>query len=779
MAENDFFISKPTENIFKAAYQKYLPYWPLLLLLSAIIFPLTYIYLRSKPKIYVASAKALIKDPYKSPSEGKALEALNIFNEKKVVENEIVVLQSSSLMNEVVKQLGLYARVFNKGKVQTEELFGERSPVYFIAQDLSNIAYTGTHQLDVDWHGNFILLDGRKIAFGDNVLLGKNNYKVVPNEGYTKFMKGKNYFVAFNDVATSTAEILQSLTITPNSFQSSVVNLELKTSVPNKGIAVLNKLFDVYNSAGLKDKNITAANTLKFIEDRLLTVSHQLDSIETNIKDIKSSRNIVDLSSQASQYLDAVKTSEQKGSEIKMQLDAINNVDAYVSSKGNKPGTVPGLELINDPMLASLSNQLYEAEFDLDKQRSIAGEQSEAVKLSRDKVLRIKNDIKESIKNIKRNIESQNSIINNNISKNSSLLAQVPASELTLLETKRQQMVKNTIYNYLLQKREEIALSSAATSGDIRVLESGYSYGPISPKAKNYYLIAALICMALFVLFIQVKEHLNNRVLFRSEIEKELKIPIVGEISFTSDKRPILVGEGEHTIIAEQFRSLRTNINFMGLQEKQNVLLVTSCISGEGKSFISANIAACIALMGKKVGLLELDLRKPKLSKQFGLNTEPGITNYLLGRSSIDEITRPVPGEKFSIISSGTIPPNPAELVAKAEFAELMNTLKQKFDFLVLDTSPVGLVTDAFLLSKFADVNAFVVRHNFSPSSCLKLVKDIDEQKKMANTCIIFNGIKPRGFRLFKKRLGPGYGSSYGIEQNAAYGTKKGYYSKN
>lgn len=777
MAEEDFFIQKPGENALKATVQKYLPYWPLLIIIAAIVFPLFYIYLRAMPRVYVAAAKALIKDPYKSPSENKALEALNIFNEKKVIENEIVVMQSSAIMNDVVQHLGLYARVFNKGKVRTEELYKDRAPVYFRAADSTNINYTGTHMLDVDWTSKCILLDGKKTNFNDYVSLGSCRYKVVPNEGYTKFMKGKNYLVSFATVPSSSAEILQSLSISANSYQSSVINLDLKTNVPEKGKDILNTLLDVYNKNGLKDKNKVAGNTLKFIEDRLLDVSHQLDSIETNIKNLKSGHGIVDLGSQAAQYLDAVKTYEQKGSELHMQLDAITNLEGYVAQKGDKSGIVPGLELINDPMLSSLSTQLHQAEFDLEKQQSVAGEQSEAVQLARQKVARLRNDIRENIRNIKRNIQDQTANVSSNIAKNNSLLSQVPANELSLLETKRQQLVKNTIYNYLLQKREETALSSIATTGDLRVLEAGYSYGPISPKTSNYYLLAALLSIGIFVLTIYLKEHLNNRILFRSTIEKELSLPIAGEISFTKDKRPIVSGKGEHTIIAEQFRSLRTNLHFLGLNVEKKGLSVSSCISGEGKSFISANIAATLALTGKSVALLELDLRKPGLSKNLNVSSRPGITDFIMGNASLQEIIKTIESGLFSLVSSGTIPPNPAELLMHEKFETLVNELKERFDFVIFDTPPVGLVTDAIVISKYADVHVFVVRHNYTPESCLKLIKELNKFDRIKNISIVFNGIKPRGFRWMRKQLGSGYGSSYGLEQNSAYGKKNGYYT--
>lgn len=782
MEGNGFFLDKPKESVIKVIVGKYLPYWPLLLIIGAIAFFFTYVYLRSKPKIYVAAAKALIKDPNKTPAENQALEALNIFNEKKVVENEIVVLKSTSLLNEVVKGLDIYATIYNKGKVQTEELYGIKAPVKFIAADKENVTYVGTHQLDIDWTNNAIVLDERKIPFNTLFKLGNDEFKAVPNEAYTKFLKGKNYYVTFNTVAQVAYDISGALSISANSYQSSVVNLDLKTQMPAKGVDILNRLFEEYNRAAIKDKNINAGNTLKFIEDRLYTVSRQLDSIEKNIKNVKAERNIVDLGSQASSYLNAVGESERKATELQMQSEIIGNLQSYINAKGDKPGTVPDLKLVNDPVLASLTTQLYNAEFELDKNRSIAGEMSESVKLSKEKVERIKKDIRESLSNIRRNIGAQQSTIYASIAKNKGLLGQVPAKELALLETKRQEMVKNAIYNYLLQKREETALSSASTSGDLRVLEAGYSYGPISPKPFNYYIFALLASIGLFALILQIREHLNNRVMFRSQIEDKTTIPVVGEISQTKDKRTIIITPGERTIVAEQFRSLRTNLGFMGMNDKDNAILVSSCVSGEGKSFVAANLAASFSLTGKKVALIEMDLRKPRLSLHLGVNHVPGITNYLLGEVALDEIIKPTQHENLYLISSGQIPPNPSELVMTEKFGAMMDELKARFDYLILDTAPIGLVTDALLINKYIGTTLFVIRHNITPLAYLKLVEELHSTGRAKNMCVVFNGIKPRGFSLFNYRFSNGYGSSYGSEYGYAhhskYGDKKGYYSK-
>jgi capsular exopolysaccharide synthesis family protein len=773
MTDQQFFKERPETNILVQVLQRYLPFWPLFLVCITTGVAISWFYLRTQTRIYEAAAKVLLKDPQKNGGDSKVLDALNIFSEKKIVENEIIVLRSSSILEEVVRSLNLYATVYNEGRVRVEELYGGNSPVWFRAADKTNINGTGKYYFSVDWNTSSITINNQVVHFDSTFTIGKTVYTVVPNPEYNRGLRGKNYYVVFSDVSGAAGAVAGTLKAAATSNTSTVIEVKIETPVPEKGTDILNKLFEVYNAAAIDDKNQIAAKTLAFIEDRLHLVIGQLDSVEKNIESYKTRESVYNLGDQASLYLSNVSDLDKKSSEVGIQLDVLNDVQRYVDHKGTKPGTVPSQLLITDPTLAGLLQKLYDAEFQLDKISSINGEKSDAVILANEAVNRIKGDIRENIGNIKSNLSTVRDNVNSRIAMNNGMLKGIPQKERGLLDISRQQAIKNNIYTYLLQKREETALSSAGTTPDLRVLEKGVAYGPIKPVAKNFYLTGFLLGLLVAVVFVLLREQFNRRILFRTEIEEKTKVPVVAEIMQAHTTDTIAISEGKRTIIAEQFRSLRTNLAFMGLNEKQKTLLVTSSISGEGKSFIALNLAMSITLTGKRVALMEMDLRKPKLSKYLGISRDPGISSYLINKSSIEDIIKQTEYPNLFVISAGPIPPNPTELIGGPKFAEMMELLKERFDYIIIDSAPIGPVTDSQLLSVFADTTVYVVRHALTPKVFLRMIDDLYQQKKFTNMCIVFNGLKPRGISFLSYGYGYGsYGYGYGY---GGYGY--GYYA--
>ena len=777
MSEQQFFKERPETNVMVQIVQRYFPFWPLFLVTVGIGLAISWVYLRSQTRIYVATAKVLLKDPQKGGGDSKVLDALNIFSEKKIVENEILVLRSSNLLQEVVASLDLYAPVFNKGRVRTEELYNGNSPVWFRAADKTNVNGGGKYFFTVNWPKKQVTINGQTIKFNDTVSIYGSAYWVVPNPQYNQSVTGKNYFVVFNSIAGAAGSFAGDLKANATSNSSTVIEVKLETPVPDKGVDFLNKLFEVYNYEAIIDKNQIAAKTLAFIENRLNLVVGQLDSVEKNIQNFKTRESVYDLGSQASLYLSNVSELDKRSSDVQIQLDVLKDVQQYVDNKGRKPGTVPSQILISDPTLSGLLTKLYDAEFQLSKAESINGEKSDAVVMANQAVGRLKADIRENLGTIRSNLNAVKSNVNSGIALNSGLLSQVPRKERGLLEISRQQVIKNNIYTFLLQKREETALSSAGTTPDLKVLEKGSSYGPIKPVAKNFYLTGLLLGLLVSVVFVLLREQFNRKILFRNEIEEKTKIPVLAEIMYSRTAEAIAISEGKRTIIAEQFRSLRTNLAFMGMNEENKTLLVTSSISGEGKSFIALNLAMSFTLTGKKVGLMEMDLRKPKLSKYLEISRDPGITNFLINKANIDQIIKETKYPNLFVISAGPIPPNPTELILSPKFGEMMALLKEKFDYIIIDSAPIGPVTDSQLISSYANTTLYVVRHGFTPKVFLRMMDDLYQQKKFNNMALIFNGLKPRGISF----LGYGYGyGSYGYGYGYGYGSSGdgyGYYT--
>ncbi len=773
MDEEEFFKGKAETNIFKQIIYKYLPFWPLFIITTAVSMAVSLVDLRSKVPMYVASAKVLLKDPQRGGGDSKVLDALNIFSEKKIVDNEIVVMRSSDIMTDVVKDLDLYATVYNKGNVRVEELYAANSPLKFVALNKDNFSLWNTYYFSVNWKKKVVEIDHKEVPFNDTVVLGNNTLRIVINNSYNQNVVGKNYFVRFASPVGMAGGLTGGLRISPYSYSSTILNVSFDTPVPEKGIDILNELFRVYNNDAIEDKNLIADKTLHFIDDRLALVSSQLDSVERNIAGFKSREAVVDLSAQASSYLDKVKDLDRQNSDIDLKLDALNNLDEYVKSKDKKRGTVPSLLLLSDPTLSNLLEKLYSAEMRAESLQNITGEKNDALLLAIADVGRIKKDILENMGNIRTNLLMVKNQVNAQIEQNNSLLKLVPQKERAFLDISRQQTIKNEIYTFLLQKKEETAISYASTSADLRVVEAPGSYGPISPVANNFYIAGLVIGLLAGAFLVLLKELFSRNVLFRSEIESKINVPIMGELLQVKQKDPIVILDGKRTVIAEQFRAIRTNLAFMGLNEEHNTLMITSSISGEGKSFVAINLAISLTLTGKKVAIMEMDLRKPKLSKILGVKKTPGISSYLVGKAPLDDIIKVTDIPGLHVVSAGPIPPNPTELIQGEKFRELMGYLKQKFDYVIMDTAPVSPVTDAQLLQEFADINLFVIRHAKTPRNFLNMIEGLHKQKKYKNMCVVFNGLRPRGFQIYGYGFG-GYGNGYGYGYGYGYGGEYG-----
>lgn len=776
MTEEEFFNEKPKSNIVQMVLKRYFPFWPIYVFFTLIGLALAFVYLRSQTRVYVAKASVLLKDPNKS-ADAKVLEALNIFDDKKSVDNEILVLKSSSIIQQVVKDLDLYATMYNQGKVQVEELYKANAPLMFIAENKENITGGGKFDVDINWSKNTAKIGNKTVAFGSRFNINDSWYTLQANQEYNREAEGKKFFVVFNTPAGAAGSIIGSLRANAISYQSTVLDVTMETPIPARGMDILNRLFIVYNNASIFDKNQMAEQTLRFIDDRLDKIVSQLDSAEDRVERYRSANRITDIEMQSGQYSAAVAELETRKAQLDVQMDVLNDVQAYVSNKGSKKVMVPALGMIDGGSIGGLIGELNAANFELDKIRTTAGEQSEQVKLVRDKVRTLTSAINENLVNVRRNYNTERGNVEAKIAYNNGMLQAVPMKERTLLEMSRQQTIKNNIYTFFLQKKEETALSAAATSNDLRVLEAASFYGPIRPIPRNFYLAGLIGAFFAFLGYVLLMEQLSNKILFRSQIEDRAKVPVIAEIVQNKIKKVIAIGDGNRTVIAEQFRALRTNLGFLGFNDVNKVALVTSSISGEGKSFVATNLALSFTLTGKSVALVELDLRKPKLSKYLNVTRDPGISNYLVGKASIEDIIKKTSHENLSLVTAGVIPPNPSELLGSPEFGVLIDELKSRFDYVVIDSAPVGPVTDAVLVNKYIDHTLYVVRHGYTPINLMNLVDNLNKEKKFKKMNIVFNGIKPRGFHLFNYSFG-GYGNGYGYGYGYGYTYGYGYGGK-
>ncbi|MFL5787946.1 MAG: GumC family protein [Flavisolibacter sp.] len=737
-------------NFLQDLLARYLPYWPLFVIVLTLSITATWLYLRYAIPVYQANATMIIKDESKGLDDSKTLDALGIFGPKKIVENEIQIIQSRTLAKEVVKDLSLYAPVKSEGKFNDKSAY-DFSPVTIDASVPDSL--TEVKKVYFTYKNNQVKIGNASYPVNEwvNTPFGILRFRT---NNHGEYISKRPLFFSLINVKKVAASLLGQLKVASGK-QSTVLNLTYNDEVPRRAENILNALIKVYNQAAVNDKNALAANTLHFIEDRLRFVVGELDSVEGALQQYRTQNKIVDISAQGQLYLQTVGVNDQKMSDMGMQMAVLDEVENYVLGKSKKGGIVPSTLGITDPVLDQLLQKLYETELQVESLKKTTAVNNPLLVSLTDQIEKMKPSILENIRNVRISIRAGRQDLNNTNSKYSSMLKAIPQKERELLEISRQQSIKNNIYTFLLQKREETALNYASTVADSRLVDNAQAgFVPISPNKPLVYTIAVLFSLTIVIGFISLMGIINRSIMHRSEIEKYTSMSILGELIYDRSKNPIVISEGKRTFVAEQFRQLRTSLGYLGINSKKKRILVTSTITGEGKSFIAANLGMSLALMSKKVVLIELDLRKPKLSKIFNVKQTVGITDYFIDNKEAEEIIKPTEANaNLFIISSGPIPPNPSELILNGKLQILLTYLETIFDYIIIDTSPVNPVTDAYIISPLCDATLYVVRYGLTPRAFIQKLDEQNSVKNLKNTAIIFNGIRQRGFAAY------GYGS--------------------
>ncbi|MEJ7736452.1 MAG: polysaccharide biosynthesis tyrosine autokinase [Chitinophagaceae bacterium] len=740
-------------------WSKYFAYWPIFLLLIFLALGGSWLYLRYTVSLYESTARLLIKDEKKGTEDNKAMESLDPLNVKKIIENETEVIQSRTLISDVVKSLSLYAPVFEEGRIRSKSAYVS-SPVKIEVNNLNALREVKKVNFIFDKPTGKVIIDGTTYALNAWVATPYGHLRFVPNPHFDGSGNGKLYF-SLVQPKNITLNIQKSLTVTSASKLSTILNLTIKDEVPERGEDILNELLKTYSKAIIFDKNTLAKNTLSFVEDRLSRVAHDLDSIEGKLQNFRANRGVFDIGTQGRLFLENVSFNDQKLSEISTQLAVLDQVEEYVRIKGDNQGTVPSTVGLSDPILPQLLTKLYESELEYERLRKTEGEGSIPFMALNSQIQRIKPSILESIQNQRKSLEAGRKNLSATNNSYSSALQTIPQKERELININREQSIKNDIYTFLLKKKEETALSYASTVADSRVVDQAESsVNPVSPKHKMIYLASIIAALLIGIGLITANESLNQKVLFRQEIESLSANPVIGEIAYERSSNPIVIGEGNKTFIAEQFRKLRLALNFIKISPNKKKIMVTSTISGEGKSFVAVNLALTLALGGKKVVLIELDLNKPSLRSRLNINDNTvGVTSYLQGESeAADIIQKTEVNENLFFIPAGQLPTNPSELLMNGKVQELFSYLDSKYDYIVIDTAPVGPVTDAYILSPYCDITLYVIRHNYTPKVFVQRIDANNKISQLNNVAIVFNGVHPKGFGKYNYGYGYGYG---------------------
>lgn len=765
--------SPQRKDQLKRLFFRIVPYIPLIIVALFIGMAGSYISLRYATKVYAAKTRLIVNDD----TQEKNSNLLNPFqfdsrDISSETEREIEILRSRDLVANLVGKLQLNVQYSQKGYIKFGLSYKE---IPFKLELFQPDSIGETVNGEVKIINGKVLYEGNTYDVDTiiNSKWGKIRWHI--NSQYINTaVNNKPRYITIEPIAVATNEVISALSIKPISKFSSIVELTYIDEIPERGVNILDSLITLYGRATVDFKSRISANTLAFLNERLRLVAEELSGEEKRLQSFKTDQGIVDLGAEGNLSLNKLKEADAKIGELDVQMDILTQIEKYVNRRNTSNSQIPATLGTTDPVLTALLNQLYQSEFDLEKTKQISGSKNPQIAVYEEAIAKLKPSIITSINNLKLSIDASRKSLQYENNKVTANLGKLPLKERLLMDISRQQGIKNAIYTFLLQKREEAAITAAAILPNHRVIERPENTGLVSPQSTKTYALGIFIALLISAIFIYFREFFNDRLLFRSQIEAKLQVPIIAELAFQPSETgsPVVVGLNNRSLIGEQFRELRTNLNYVIAATKENckVILITSSIMGEGKSFVAINNAISLSLTGARVILLEFDLRKPKISIALGIAREPGLSNYLINMATEKEIIKAHPTiANFSIISSGPIPPNPAELISGSKLAELMDNLKKEFDYIIIDSPPIGAVTDAKILAAVAHVTLYIIRYNYTDSNFLQLIADVQQKKILPNLNIVFNGITE------KKILGYSYGKGYGYGYGMGYGYGAGY----
>lgn len=521
-----------------------------------------------------------------------------------------------------------------------------------------------------------------------------------------------------------------------------IVRIGYTTPVIQQGVDVINTLIDFYNRQIIEDKNRSAIQTEAFILERLVMINDELRDVEQRLLEYRQAHNISDLQQQVSSSLNTKNSTESQLAEVEAQRQIINSIENMVS-KADAYDALPAVS--SDAALNAIIEAYNKKVNQLNRMLESSTSDNPVVRSLQDELTRDKSRLLQSINSVKNNLNVRKGSIQAIEGRSAGQLAALPPVDKGLQEIFREQQVKVNIYTFLLQRREEIALQKTLATPTARLIDDPVGYGPVSPRTASIYLIALLIGLAVPAAIIFLKRLFFPVFKDQEELQRLTNVPIIGEISADTAKeaKPIVVGANVSTPIAELFRLLRNNIGFTRNGMEKHVILVTSSISGEGKTFVATNLAMTYALTGKKVVVVGMDIRRPVLAHQFGLTNQEGVTTFLSGQ--INDITKLIHQSKESdnlyILPAGPVPPNPNELLLSENMTRMMDQLRKDFDYVILDTAPIGVISDSFLVIPHSDIQLYVTRASYSTKSCLKVLHQAVRDNRLSDPYIVLNGV--------------------------------------
>jgi capsular exopolysaccharide synthesis family protein len=776
-------------------------YWFAIVLFVAL--GIAYSINRWSEKVYTVSSSLLIKDDqFGGVNAGltNIFPGTESFNSQQKLTNEIGILKSLKLNYKAIQELkefpveyiGIGRRnivelrmyvncpfivVYDSLEKQT---FGQKVSIKIISDKKYKLEINGKRKIskEMTFSEKFVVPGyDFKIELRDN-----KNFEFDPDES-------NKYYFYFNDLYELANQYRNKLSVQPIEENASMVILSVSGYAPDQEADYLNTLMNVYIRDGLDFKNKTAGQSINFIEDQLALISDSLHVAEGNLENFRLVNKLIDISKEGSLIQTKLEQIDNEKSSLLLQESYYRYLKGYIDSKTeNEDIVAPSVVGVTDQLLVRLVDELSNQQQQKKQLAMNLKEPAEPLKIIEANLIATRSALAENIISGLQNIERSKDNIEERLTRAEMEVRKLPSTERQLISIQRKFDINNTIYTFLLEKRAEAGIAKASNVPDNRVIDNAgyFSSTMIRPKNKRNILLAFLLGLFVPGLCIILIDYLNNKIIDKKDIEKGTNAPILGFISHNNLKTEMPVVKNPGSTLSESFRSVRTNLKYFVKDARCPVISISSTISTEGKTFISVNLAAILAMSGKKVLLIGLDLRKPRIHRIFNLKNETGLTNFLIGEAKYEDVIAKTEVENLWFAQSGPVPPNPAELIESAEMTVFITRAKKEFDYIVIDTPPVALVTDALLISPLTDFYIFVIRQRYSSKNTLGLVEELHKNDNIKSLGIVVNDISISGYYGYGLRYGYslGYGYNYGYNYYSQYGkygysdSAKGYYKE-
>lgn len=791
---------------FQTIYTTFILNWKWFVLSVFICLGIGFLYLRYTTPIYNTKAKLLIKDDddrryRRGGIQGlESMSNLGIISNSYGIENEQEILTSTTIAEQAVRDLKIYVTYYIKGRIK-ERLIYKKQPLN-IDMDYAHLDRMNQPiKLSIKRNGNNYKIKGtyftpideltssgpyeidQTITNIPSVIRTKAGIITITANGRYKLEDGETLIATIQSPRIASYKYVGALSVEQSSKTSSVLNISLNDQDINRGMDYLRQLVICYNGQANEDKNEIAAKTEEFINDRLAKISTELSSTDGALENFKRNNKVIELQLSAQSLAANTSNFEQKLNDANTQISLINSLIAFANRPGNKHQVLPSNVGLQDQASTSLINEYNKTALERNRLLRTASENSPVVSELTARLDDMSSSIEQALIQARKGLIIERDAIKSQLGQYTGEITKAPEQERILTQIGRQQEVKSGLYLMLLEKREENSISLAATADKGKLIEAPQFAGKVSPKGSIIMLIALLLGVAIPSVIIYIINFFRYRIEGHEDVAKLTKLPIIADIVMASEsaktKADIVVHENQNNQMEEIFRSMRTNIQFM-LKENENIIMFTSSTSGEGKTFTAANLSVSFALLGKKVLLVGLDIRKPRLAELFEINNHHnGITPLLTMEEptweDIEEQTLPSGiNDNLSLLMAGPIPPNPSELVSRPSLSKIFDILKQHYDYVLIDTAPVGLVTDTLQVGKYCNISVYMCRADYTPKASFNLINSLAEEGKLPNMCIGINGID---LSMKKHSYYYGYGKygKYGRYSHYGHYGKGGY----